>query len=75
MKTDEAERLFDKALRQGRWVAFGYPPEGGRRVRIEEPWRPELKFDEKGNMWDGNQCFTDVRFYEVAEHKRTERKG
>jgi hypothetical protein len=58
-------RLLNDACRRGEWEAFGYSPKLGKRVRIEAPWRPELRFDDLGNMQDGDECFTNVLFYKV----------
>ena len=60
---------FNKESRRGKWEAFGYSPKLGKRVRIESPWRDELVFDDLGNMQDGDECFTNVLFYQVADRE------
>lgn len=58
---------FDRQLRVGKWVCYGFSEERGERVRVGSPWRDGLAFDDLGGMSDkrGNR-YSDVLFYRAT---------
>jgi len=58
---------FDRQLRAGKWVCYGFSEERGERVRIGSPWRDGLGFDDMGGMADkrGGR-YSDVLFYRAT---------
>lgn len=62
---------FDRQLRAGSWICYGFSEERGERVRIGSPWRDGLSFDDAGGMTDkrGGR-YSDVLFYRASELPR-----
>lgn len=59
---------FDRQLRAGKWICYGFSEERGGRVRIGSPWRDGLSFDHAGGMTDKQGgLYSDVLFYRATE--------
>jgi hypothetical protein len=64
---------FDQACRRGKWEAFGFSVDQGRRARIGSPWREELRYEDKGTLVDGvRRTHVDVLFYRVGTEPRSD---